>query len=67
MQVKTGVRAGVTPQQLTQNVGNAVGKAAQDVGAAAQNVGNSVQAWWRYSKAGDFLNKAFWFPLDPPS
>jgi hypothetical protein len=67
MQVKTGVRAGVTPQQLAQNVGQAAGKAAQGLGEAAATAGQQIQRWWYRSNAGDAINKAFWWPLDPPS
>jgi hypothetical protein len=73
MKVKTGMRAGVSAQEVWQGVENSAGRAAQSVGGAAQNVGTaaqdavrSVQRWWTRSGVGDTVSKAFWFPLDPP-
>jgi hypothetical protein len=66
MQVKTGLRAGVTAQEVVTNVQRTVGDAAQTVSNTAQDAGRTVQTWLGNSRIGDTLNKAFWFPFDPP-
>lgn len=73
MRVKTGLRAGVTPQDILQGLGDTAAAAAQSVGDAVQNLDNATQdaarsarRWLDRSGVTDTLNKAFWFPLEPP-
>jgi hypothetical protein len=73
MKVKTGLRAGVTAQDVLQGVGDTAVRAVQTVGGAAQRFDSaargavrSMQGAWNRSGIGDTVNKAFWFPLEPP-
>lgn len=73
MQVKTGLRAGITPQELVQNFQNSatavvdtVGGASRTLSASVQDAASAAREWLTDNNAGDTLNRLFWFPLDPP-
>ncbi|HZQ06093.1 MAG TPA: hypothetical protein VFD70_05895 [Anaerolineae bacterium] len=74
MHVETGVRAGVTAQDLVEGVQDVADTATQVVGGVAQGLGDiaqdaaiNLQQWWVANDVGDTLNRAFWFPLEPPA
>lgn len=80
MQTRTGLRAGMTPQELLQNFQNSAGAVVDTVGnaadvlnasaqgaaAGAQDAVQGAQQWWANNNVGETLNQWFWFPLDPP-
>ena len=73
MEIKTGIRAGMTPQEFAQNFQNSatavvdtVGDAADVLSASSQDAVQGVQDWLGTNDVGGALNRAFWFPFDPP-
>jgi hypothetical protein len=57
----------MTFDEFLRGAQGAASSAAQTVGAGAQELGRNVQAWANQPETRDFLNKAFWFPFEPPT
>jgi hypothetical protein len=70
MKTQTGLRAGVTLQELLNNVGtdlrNTAAQAVRALDSAGENLTNSVNQFLDDSNIRETAEKVFWWPMEPP-
>lgn len=66
MKIKTNIHVGLTTDMILSAAEGAAMSAGQWLGAGAQTLGNNFVSWVSTPQAQGALDRAFWFPMQPP-